>query len=128
MGIVSVDVGLVSDSERVLTFYEEVLGGTRLEPRVFPFATVHRLQLGPITLKVFVPADEPAAPPPAEHFGDIAGLRYLTFWVDDLDALAERWAAAGGEVRTPPRDLRPGVRMALLFDPDGTAVEALQEG
>jgi hypothetical protein len=31
-------------------------------------------------------------------------------------------------VVTPPGDLRPGVRFALLADTDGNAVEALQEG
>ncbi len=128
MGIVSVDVGLVSGDDRLVDFYVEAMGATRLEPRVFPFATVHRLACGPITLKVMVPAERPAAPAVAGDFYDIAGLRYLTFWVDDLDALAGRWAAAGGSVVTPAAELRPGVRFALLADPDGNAVEALQGG
>jgi catechol 2,3-dioxygenase-like lactoylglutathione lyase family enzyme len=128
MGIVTVEVGLVSEDDRLVDFYVDAIGATRLEPRVFPFATVHRMALGSVNLKVMVPAERPAAPTPAEQFHDIAGLRYLTFWVDDLDDLAARWAAAGGTVVRPPAELRPGVRFALLADPDGNAVEALQEG
>jgi catechol 2,3-dioxygenase-like lactoylglutathione lyase family enzyme len=127
MGIVSVDVGLVSVDDRLVDFYVTAMPATRLEPRVFDFATIHRMACGPITLKVFVPTARPAAPPTAGHFGDIGGLRYLTFWVDDLDALTERWTAAGGTVAEPPRDLRPGVRFALLADPDGNWVEALEQ-
>jgi len=123
----AVDVGLVGASDALADFYEQALGLERLEPRVFPFATVHRFACGPVTLKVMVPADPPAPAPPVTPFWGRGGLRYLTLWVDDLAALADAWSAAGGEVTTAPAELRPGVWSALLADPDGNVVEAMQQ-
>lgn len=125
MRIDGLDVGIVSASDALVSFYERALGLTRLEPRVFPFATVHRLACGPVTLKVMVPGDAPEAPGVAAPFWARAGLRYLTLWVDDLDALVEGWAAAGGDVTMAPVEIRPGVRSAVLADPDGNVVEAM---
>ena len=127
MGIVSHDIGLVSATPELIGFYAAALGGTMLEPRVFDWTTVHRLDLGPVVLKVMVPTAPPTPAPPAEHFSHVSGLRYLTFWVDDLDALVARWTAAGGTVTTPAGELRAGVRFALLADPDANAVEVLQQ-
>ena len=107
MGIVSVEIGLVGTGDDLIGFYEAVLGGTRREPKVFPFATVHLLDLGPVVLKVMVPTVVPRPAPSADHFSDVAGLRYVTLWVDDLAALVERWTTAGGRVTTAPYDLRP---------------------
>lgn len=127
MRIDAVDVGLVSAHDRLADFYETALGLERLEARVFPFATVHRLSCGPVTLKIMVPTEPPAASPPAAPFWARDGLRYLTLWVDDLDAVARGWVDAGGGVTMEPTELRPGVRSALLADPDGNVVEAMEE-
>jgi catechol 2,3-dioxygenase-like lactoylglutathione lyase family enzyme len=126
MAIHNVDVGLVSRSDALVGFYVDVLGAERLEPRQFPFATVHRLACGPVTLKVMIPADPPADDPRGGSFWDRSGIRYVTLWVDDLDDLVARWTGAGGTVTTAPMELRPGVRVALLADPDANAVEVMQ--
>jgi predicted enzyme related to lactoylglutathione lyase len=74
-----------------------------------------------------VPSDPPDVPAPVAPLWARAGLRYLTVWVDDLDALVDAWSGSGGEVTMPPATLRPGVRSALLADPDGNVVEAMEE-
>jgi catechol 2,3-dioxygenase-like lactoylglutathione lyase family enzyme len=127
MAIVGVDVGFVSASDALVGFYRDVFGLEPLEPRVFPDGTVHRLALGSGALKVMVPADRPEIPSVTERFWDRAGLRYVTLWLDDLDATVERWTACGGTVTLGPLALRPGVRTALLRDPDGNTVEAMQD-
>ncbi len=127
MTVRAVDIGLVTAGDELVDFYREVLDPVVLEPRRFPFATVHRLDLGPVTLKVMVPEPPPEAPEPVTQFWDRAGLRYVTLWVDDVEALAERWGGAGGTVAMAPTELRPGVTTALLVDPDGNTVEAMQE-
>ncbi len=126
MTIAAVDVGFVSATDGLVSFYEQALGAKRLEPRQFPFATVHRLACGPVTMKILVPADVPEPPAPASPFWARSGLRYLTLWVDDLAATAAAWAAAGGTVTMAPTELRPGVQSALFADPDGNVVEAMQ--
>jgi predicted enzyme related to lactoylglutathione lyase len=127
MQIRDVDVGFVSATTALVDFYAAVLDVEPQEPRVFPFASVHRIPCGPATLKVMVPTDPPSPPPDAAPFWGVGGLRYLTLWVDDLDALALRWERQGGRVATPPFELRPGVRTAVLSDPDGNTVEAMQQ-
>ena len=128
MPIAAVDLGVVTTDERLPGFYEQALGATRLEPRSFPVGTLHRLSVGPITLKIMIPAEPPAPAQASEVFWDTAGYRYLTLWVDDLDDLVARWERAGGTVETAPFELRPGVRTSVLADPDGNAIEAMQQG
>jgi catechol 2,3-dioxygenase-like lactoylglutathione lyase family enzyme len=127
MSVRAVDVGIVTRDDRLVDFYLAALPATRLDPRVLPMGTVHRLEVGPVTLKIMVPAEPPVAPEPSAAFWDRAGYRYVTLWVDDLDALVERWAANGGQVTLAPFALRPGVRTGVLTDPDGNAVEAMEE-
>jgi len=127
MRIDAVDVGLVSASDALADFYERALRLERLEPRVFPFATIHRLACGPVTVKVMVPDEAPAASPPAAPFWTRDGFRYLTLWVDDLDGLAAAWSSAGGTVSMAPTEIRPGVRSALLADPDANVLEAMED-
>ncbi|MFB8239433.1 VOC family protein [Kitasatospora purpeofusca] len=43
----------------------------------------------------------------------------LHVWVPDVDALAERAAAAGAEVLQPPTDMFHGDRTVVLRDPSG---------
>ena len=128
MPIAAVDLGLVTTDETLPDFYVDALGATRLEPRSFPVGTLHRLSVGPITLKIMIPAEAPAPAQPSEVFWDTAGYRYVTLWVDDLDGLVGAWEGAGGTVKMAPFELRPGVRTAVLADPDGNAIEAMQQG
>ena len=127
MTVRSVDIGFVSATAALVAFYQDVLGLETLEPRVFPDGTVHRLALGTGALKVMVPAQEPDVSPRTVNFWDRAGLRYVTMWLDDLDAIVERWTAHGGTVAFGPLTIREGVRTALLVDPDGNTVEAMHE-
>ena len=125
MTIVSVDIGLVSATDAIVSFYREVFALETLEPRVFPDGTVHRLALNGGALKVMVPATTPTDSPRTDRFWDRTGLRYITVWLDDLDAIVERWIAQGGTVALGPITIRAGVRTALLVDPDGNTVEAM---
>ena len=125
MTIVSVDIGLVSATDAIVGFYREVFALETLEPRVFPDGTVHRLALNGGALKVMVPTTTPTDSPRTDRFWDRTGLRYITIWLDDLDAIVERWTAQGGTVALGPITIRAGVRTALLVDPDGNTVEAM---
>jgi predicted enzyme related to lactoylglutathione lyase len=46
----------------------------------------------------------------------------------NLDELADACGTAGYKVLVSPRDIRPGVRIAIVEDPDGNNVEFLQQG
>ena len=127
MNVMSVDIGFVSATDALVAFYRDVFDLEPLEPRVFPDGTVHRLGLGSGALKVMVPAQTPAESPLTARFWDRAGLRYVTMWLDDLDAVIERWTTHGGTIALGPLTIRAGVRTALLVDPDGNTVEAMHD-
>ena len=127
MTINAIDIGFVSATNDLVAFYTEVFALEVLEPRVFPFATVHRLAFGPVTLKVMVPTDAPAAAVTGAQFWDHTGIRYVTIWVDDLDTIARRWQAHGGTIAMAPTEIRPGVRTALMIDLDGNTAEVMEQ-
>jgi predicted enzyme related to lactoylglutathione lyase len=122
----NLDVGLVSSSGTLVDFYAEVFELTELEAREFPTGVVRRLRCGPGALKVMIPAAEPATPAPTANFWDQVGVRYLTMWVDDVAAVVGRCRASAGRVALEPFEVRPGVAMALLIDPDGNSIEVVQ--
>ena len=59
--------------------------------------------------------------------GGGTGYRYWTMTVTDLDALVESLKAAEASVIIPSTEIRPGIRIAMVADPDGNWVEFLEE-
>jgi predicted enzyme related to lactoylglutathione lyase len=121
----SFDIGFVSATGALVDFYKQALGLEELEAREFPMAVVRRLACGPGVLKVMIPTDPPASPPPTGSFWEMAGIRYATLWVDDVAATVDGWRAAGGAVIMEPFELRPGTFSAMVSDPDGNVVEVM---
>jgi predicted enzyme related to lactoylglutathione lyase len=117
------ETGIVSKDRSLVDFYAEVFGLETVEPDVYPTGQLHRLVIPGGFVKVFVPDDPPAAPPPTARFTDMTGIRYFTARVDDLDGVIERATARDGTVVMPAFELRPGVRLAIITDPDGNTLE-----
>lgn len=120
----ALDVGLVTaDAEPLLEFYVGVAGFERLAPLELPnIGTIHKLGCGESVLRVMVPIDAPAADE-STSFSAVAGIRYLTLEVDDIDAAASAVEAFGGSITLAPFELRPGRRVAQVADPDGNMIE-----
>ena len=128
MTVQRAEVGLVSSSDDLVSFYRDVFELNVLEPRDLPTGKVHRLGIGDAILKVMVPATRPApAPAPSDQFWDTAGMRYFSLWVDDLDAVAHRCPNRGGTISLGPLELRPGVRTMVIRDLDGNTVEVMED-
>ena len=60
--------------------------------------------------------------------GGGAGYRYWTITVSNLTEMVATCAAAGAAVVWTEREIRPGVKIAMVEDPDGNWVEFLQIG
>lgn len=120
----ALDVGLVTrDAERLIRFYEAIVGMVRQPPIELPnIGTIHRLACGESILRVMVPVAAPE-PDAAPSFSARSGIRYLTLEVDDLDAAVEAVRATGGSVTLAPFTLRPGRRVSQVADPDGNMIE-----
>ena len=111
--------------DSLVDYYTRVFELEVREVRDTPAGVLHRLTSPGATLKVMVPLETPE-PGDSKPFLGVQGVRYLTMWVDDLDATIERSAAHGGKLVQGPFEYRPGTRLAILQDPVGTSVEVVQ--
>jgi predicted enzyme related to lactoylglutathione lyase len=127
MTLLRVDVGFVSADRTLVDFLCRVFELKELESITLEPGTICRLQAPGSIVKVMLPAETPDPPVQVSPFYKRSGLRYLTLWVDDLDAVVERTVAAGGRIERGPVQLVPGVRIAVLEDPEGNAIEVAQQ-
>lgn len=123
----ALDLGVVTgDIARALAFYQDTLGFAKDSEVAFPgVGTLHRLRVGESFFKLLAPQSPPTARNPGGGITGGVGLRYVTFQLTNLDETVEACRRSGAKVAVEPRPLRPGVRMAMVEDPDGNTVELL---
>jgi catechol 2,3-dioxygenase-like lactoylglutathione lyase family enzyme len=123
----ALDLGVVtSNIERALAFYQGPLGFAKDSEFAFPgVGILHRLRVGESYFKLLAPEKPPAARAPGGGITGGIGLRYVTFMLTNLDETVEACRGFGAKIAVEPRTLRPGVRMAMVEDPDGNTVELL---
>ena len=124
----SIDLGIVvRDAGAALRFYRDTLGFTEQGTMPMPGGgTMHRLLCGSSLIKIVELAQAPAAAAPPGGIQGATGYRYWTISVSNLDDTAAACAAAGYKLAVRPREIRPGVRIAMIEDPDGNWVELLE--
>lgn len=123
----SIDLGIVTNvPEKALAFYRDVLGFEDAGESPMPGGTMHRLLCGTSTIKLVTPKKAPPAIAPPGGIQGATGYRYWTISVSDLAELVGRCEAAGVNVVVPITELRPGITIAIVEDPDGNWVEFLQ--
>ncbi|AOY94660.1 bleomycin resistance protein [Cupriavidus sp. USMAA2-4] len=140
--IVPLEVGIaVRDLAPMRRFYEQVLGLAFVSEVQVPAAAaaqaaMHRDGYTAVRLqtprgervKLLAPATPPAHAAVPGYILDKANASYLTFIVDDLQAVVERLAAAGARLLTGPRrvEVRAGTWLAFCHDPEGNVLEFVQ--
>ena len=122
----AIDLGIViSDSERSLAFYRDLLGFEHVADIPMPIGgggTMHRLNCGDTLLKLIKFDDNPDG----EGSGGISastGLRYFTMIVSNLEEIMAQCEEAGTKVAVPLTEVRAGVSIGIVEDPDGNWVE-----
>ncbi|MBL6620030.1 MAG: VOC family protein [Ilumatobacteraceae bacterium] len=126
----AIDLGIVvRDAEAALGFYRDVLGlvdeGSMPMP-VGAGGTMHRLRCGDSLIKLVAFDENPDAKAPRGGIPGASGYRYFTIHVVNIDEIAEACRSAGVRVVVEPVEIRPGVRIALINDPDGNTVEFVE--
>jgi glyoxylase I family protein len=130
-----VDIGIVcSDFGESLRFYRDLLGlqpvldiqipqevavGAGLAPRAFRQV---RLKAGETLVKLMEIKD----PPPRRSADFAAGVRWLTFFVEDLQRTYEDLSAKGVKFLGQPVSAPDAAAVACALDPDGLLVEFVQ--
>ena len=121
----SLDVGVVvKDIKASLNFYQNILGLEFVGTMSLWLGTMHRLRYGASDLKLI----DPNQVPPQGPVGLEAqlGFRYLTMVVKNLSQLCQELKAKGIEFALAEKEIRPGVRIAMVKDPDGNIVEFVE--
>lgn len=121
----SLDIGvIVSDIKASLNFYQNILGLEFVGTVPLWFGTMHRLRFGTSDFKLI----EPKAVPPRGAVGleNQLGFRYVTFVIENLSELCHHLQKIGIEFTLPEKEIRPGVRIAMVKDPDGNVVEFVE--
>lgn len=126
----SIDLGIVTtDAEPLLKFYRDTLGLAEEGKMDMPGGgKMVRLNCGTTTVKIVVNAKEPAGSAPPGGIGGATGYRYFTISVSNLVEATDECAAAGYKVVVPPTEIRAGITISMIEDPDGNWVELLQAG
>ena len=124
----SIDLGIIiKDSEKSLAFYRDTLGFKHEgDMPMGGGTTMHRLLCGTSLIKLLSPGTKPPAEAAPGGIQGATGYRYWTISVSNLDDLVKECEAKGYNVPVQPREIRPGVRIAMVEDPDGNWVEFLQ--
>ena len=124
----SIDLGIiVTDAEKALAFYRDTLGFTPVgETPTSNGGTMYRLMCGSSMIKVIRPGKEPAAKAPPGGIPGAYGYRYWTISVTNLAEIIEACRPAGYKVAVPLTEMRPGITISIVEDPDGNWVEFLQ--
>jgi catechol 2,3-dioxygenase-like lactoylglutathione lyase family enzyme len=121
----SLDLGIiVSDIQASLNFYQNLLGLKFVETVPLWFGTMHRLRFGESDFKLIDPKKVP--PSGAVGLETQLGFRYVTFVIENLSELCAELKNNGIEFTLPEKVLRPGVRIAMVKDPDGNIVEFVE--
>ena len=126
----SIDLGIVTtNGPAMLAFYRDVLGLKFEREMAMPLGggVMHRFLCGDSVIKLVVmpTVQAPAAPGGIQG---AAGYRYWTMTVSNLTEMVQACANAGTPVLVPETEIRPGVRIAIVSDPDGNWVEFLSMG
>jgi catechol 2,3-dioxygenase-like lactoylglutathione lyase family enzyme len=121
----SLDLGIVvSDIKASLNFYQNLLGLEFVGITPVWFGTMHRLRFGTSDFKLIEPQKVPSKG--AIGLESQVGFRYVTFQVKNLSELCSELKSRGIEFALPERETRPGVRIAMVKDPDGNIVEFVE--
>jgi predicted enzyme related to lactoylglutathione lyase len=126
----AIDLGIVTtNGEAMLTFYRDVLGFKHegdIALEIVGIKVMHRLWFGNSLIKIVVPVKDTAVPPAPGGIEGGTGYRYWTMTIDNLDEVLRAVEAAGQKVVWPRREVRQGVFVGMVEDPDGNWVEFIQ--
>ena len=123
----AIDLAIVTtNGPAMLAFYRDVVGLTYLRELVMAngVGVMHQMACGDSIIKLIVVDKTPAPAPPGGIQGG-AGYRYWTMSVSSLTSLLETCTARGHKIVVKEQEMRPGVHVGMVEDPDGNWVEFL---
>ena len=128
LGKDSIDIGIVvRNGAAALKFYRDTLGLDHVaDTPATGGGTMHRLMCGTTLVKI---VSHDNVPEKSDNLGGprgASGIRYWTITVKNLEQVTEKCRAAGYTVAVEPKEVRLGVTISMIEDPDGNWLELLQ--
>lgn len=123
----AIDLGIVTtNGPAMLAFYREVVGLKYLRELVMEngMGVMHQMACGDSIIKLIV-VDETPTPTPQGGIRGAAGYRYWTMSVANIAPLLDACASRGHKIVMAAYEMRPGVHISMVEDPDGNWVEFL---
>ena len=123
----SIDLGIItSNAEAALKFYRDTLGFEPAGEMPMPGGgTMYRLMCGESMIKVIELDKAPPAKAPPGGIQGATGYRYWTMSVTNLPEMVEACREGGYKIVVPETEIAPGLKIAMVEDPDGNWVEFL---
>lgn len=123
----AIDIGIITNNlDAMLKFYREDLGLAEEAVIDMPGGGVmHRLKAGDSIVKVIETQPRPEVQAAPGGIRGATGYRYWTLHVRNLEQEVEKLRAARHEIVLGPKEVRPGVTIVMVADPDGNWVELL---
>ena len=131
LGQNAIDLGIVvTDSEASLAFYRDLLGMDHEGDMPMPLGggTMHRLRCGDALIKLVKFDELPSERPARGGIPGATGYRYFTIHAKNIDEVMDSCEQAGVRIIVPTSELRPGVTIGMVHDPDGNVVEFVDYG
>lgn len=120
----TIDIGIVTTKpEAMVDFYGNVIGFRPLPDVPMAGFLVKRFEVGDCVLKLVTFDTPPTSQHTAGPLSASTGLRYWTVSVSNLDEVLSAVRESGQKVVEGPTEVRPGVSIAIVTDPDGNLVE-----
>ncbi len=113
----------ISDMERSLKFYTEVLGFKKHQTIELPDLYIEYLKLGDSLLELFAVKD--AAGDPRRQMNQV-GFQHLCILSDDVDGDAAQLKKKGVEFTMEPQGAEGVKKIAFFEDPDGIKIELVE--
>ena len=111
----------------MMTFYEKTLGLPFEGSMPMPGGgTMNRFKAGDSVIKIISLQPQATAVAAPGGIRGATGYRYWTITVSNLSECIEKAEAAGAKIIVKSQEVRPGIIIAILADPDGNWVELLQ--
>lgn len=127
----AIDLGIViKDSAASLAFYRDLLGFEHVADTPMPGAapgTMHRLLCGDTMIKLVKHDTVPETSSPPGGIAGATGFRYFTMQISNLAEVTEACSDAGVKVIIDQLEVRPGVKISMVADPDGNWVEFVDD-
>jgi catechol 2,3-dioxygenase-like lactoylglutathione lyase family enzyme len=125
----ALDIGLVThNGTSMLGFYSLILGFEKVGEVPFPgLGTVNKFNCGLSQIKILVLENPPQNENIRGNFTASSGYRYCTLNVRNLLDIVEGCSTNNHIIQTLPREIREGVTVAIIEDPDGNLIELMQD-